>query len=451
MKRIKHYFFPILIVLAVLYGCLKDENEHFASGKQERTERVQDWFVDLCGDFVRVKDGKGEFLPLGLFPNWETQRSSSKGSTVAMEYNLNGLLSYRTRSMNEIATMQTENDSSDDTTFVLYSSTRLVVLENDTSDGFLGFLMTIIPSRSYFENYGAELEDFTYFDRPADFDGTVLYHDLGGNFVNGWKYVEGNVLYTADILQCDTVLESSITPASTTCYTEFIDVDVWISWNTIEHDPMYGKVVVANTMRAGAVMMAKYCTESGGGGGGGPYLPSGGGGGHYDPPPYQRDTLVPPVDNPIDPASITEAAEYAVQYVINHPDCGTKKKCCNKGVNAMFKQLFNSDELEGMFANNMISHWDSTAHWVTVNSLEEAQQLANEGHFVVAGRKEKGNGHVVVVVPGEMVSSGNWGGRVPVVMDTGENRRYTKKGVGYSWTEKGGVKFYKYINFLSHE
>ena len=41
------------------------------------------------------------------------------------------------------------------------------------------------------------------------------------------------------------------------------------------------------------------------------------------------------------------------------------------------------------------------------------------------------SGHVVVVVPGEEGYSKNWGGKIPNVMDTGENKR---------------VEFYNFIN-----
>lgn len=69
-------------------------------------------------------------------------------------------------------------------------------------------------------------------------------------------------------------------------------------------------------------------------------------------------------------------------------------------------------------------------------------------NFVVAWWKNyDGHGHVVVVVPGEEEYSGTWGEYVPVVMDTGDGKRYEKVkiSVGLSGDKKNDVVFFKYI------
>ena len=56
------------------------------------------------------------------------------------------------------------------------------------------------------------------------------------------------------------------------------------------------------------------------------------------------------------------------------------------------------------------------------------------------------SGHVVVVVPGEEGYSKNWGGKIPNVMDTGENKRFESQTINYSFGKYkiSGVEFYKY-------
>ena len=57
-----------------------------------------------------------------------------------------------------------------------------------------------------------------------------------------------------------------------------------------------------------------------------------------------------------------------------------------------------------------------------------------------------GHGHVVAAVPGEAVYSTNWGCNVPMVMDTGEDKRYSSISVKYCFGKDKipNVHFYLY-------
>ena len=146
-------------------------------------------------------------------------------------------------------------------------------------------------------------------------------------------------------------------------------------------------------------------------------------------------------------AQITNAAKNAVAEMIAKHDMD--EAVCNYGVNAVFKSLFGSNELDGKKANDMVRYWQNNpSHWEQI-SVSQAQQLANEGYFVVAGwiNPNSGrSGHVVVVVPGEESYSGMWGCDVPTVMDTGLNKRTSGTSIAYSFDKRkiSGVKFFKY-------
>jgi len=66
-------------------------------------------------------------------------------------------------------------------------------------------------------------------------------------------------------------------------------------------------------------------------------------------------------------------------------------------------------------ANKQVQYMQNPENgWRTVTA-EEAQDLANQGYLVIAGRAEpNGIGHVAVVVPGQMVQSGD-GNSYPLV------------------------------------
>ena len=78
--------------------------------------------------------------------------------------------------------------------------------------------------------------------------------------------------------------------------------------------------------------------------------------------------------------------------------------------------------------------------------MSDSQELANNGNIVIAGTtNSSGSGHVVMIVPGTEVTSGSWGGQVPVAMDTGPNKKWSSKGI-YSWSSssKDDIGFFKY-------
>lgn len=100
----------------------------------------------------------------------------------------------------------------------------------------------------------------------------------------------------------------------------------------------------------------------------------------------------------------------------------------------------------------MLNLWSTNpTQWEAIE-MKDAQALANSGEFVVAGKsKSNSSGHVVMIIPGEGESSGNWGGKVPMGMDTGKRKRWPNttypkgRGVNRSWTKPTGVLFFKYI------
>lgn len=81
------------------------------------------------------------------------------------------------------------------------SLTRLVVLTDLKINETIGFTMTIMPSVKYMEQTKFKPFYNSYLKRDKKFDGYIIYHDLDGNFANGWKYCEGKIthLVTKDI------------------------------------------------------------------------------------------------------------------------------------------------------------------------------------------------------------------------------------------------------------
>lgn len=152
-----------------------------------------------------------------------------------------------------------------------------------------------------------------------------------------------------------------------------------------------------------------------------------GGGGSYNPPGNNNDNDDENQTEHIFPLEeLSLKASETIAEMINL--YGESKAVCNLSVQHMFQSLFGSGNLPpGMtgLANNMVQAWLNNPNYWTQIDLEDAQHYANLGYFTVVGwiNPTGGSGHVAVVVPGEEFHSANWKCFVPMVMDSGANRR----------------------------
>ena len=83
--------------------------------------------------------------------------------------------------------------------YLRHLSRAVVLMPNGSSTSY-AFLMTIVGSKEYMETHDFQLFDVSYGQIPEDFSGMILYHSLGGNFVNGWYVDEGWVFSTCNPL-----------------------------------------------------------------------------------------------------------------------------------------------------------------------------------------------------------------------------------------------------------
>ncbi|MCW5921681.1 MAG: RHS repeat-associated core domain-containing protein [Saprospiraceae bacterium] len=177
---------------------------------------------------------------------------------------------------------------------------------------------------------------------------------------------------------------------------------------------------------------------------------------------------------PGDPEKLKQAAKNAVSTVTTNDPSGSLPARCNVGVSAAFKELTGSDELSSMRANQMIDYMKSSSNFTEV-TIDQVQELANQGEIVVAGYQsssylknksllddqqkpdsEISSGHVALAVPGEALKSGGtWNGQkskdmeggIPNLMDTGRDMRAESQPANQSFGKgkQGDVKFFHYI------
>lgn len=79
-------------------------------------------------------------------------------------------------------------------------------------------------------------------------------------------------------------------------------------------------------------------------------------------------------------------------------------KSCSNAVWDVIRAMLNPDE-PYRTANALVDHLDK--NWTSV-TLDQGYELANKGIVVVGGKKETGNGHVIVIYPGARKQSGGY-------------------------------------------
>ena len=129
---------------------------------------------------------------------------------------------------------------------------------------------------------------------------------------------------------------------------------------------------------------------------------------------------------------------------------GMVQAACNIGVKEAFKAIIGPLP-RGMDvkATQMVAYWKNNPDQWQPIKMSEAQKLANEGYFVVAGWQSPNpqkSGHVVLVVPGEEVTGSNWAPKIPVVLEMGYKKRETQCPINESFgiEKRANVLFFYY-------
>lgn len=130
-------------------------------------------------------------------------------------------------------------------------------------------------------------------------------------------------------------------------------------------------------------------------------------------------------------------------------DAGTDELSCGQypgkslstvyGLNDFYstakKRYLLVSEISNYLNNN--KKWEELGHAYEPNTLELAQQRANEKKATVAiYLNEQGEGHMVVILPGELKPSGSWGIKVPNSVSffpKNPEKSYIERGLSYAF------------------
>lgn len=104
---------------------------------------------------------------------------------------------------------------------------------------------------------------------------------------------------------------------------------------------------------------------------------------------------------------------------------------CN-GYVAEVAELMGFKGLDMLLANEIITRISQNPQWSEI-PMNKAQDLANGGALIVAGLKGETHGHVAIVCPGKLKSSGRWG-TAPSLANVGKEV-WIGKGANFAFSD----------------
>lgn len=117
--------------------------------------------------------------------------------------------------------------------------------------------------------------------------------------------------------------------------------------------------------------------------------------------------------------------------------------------------FYDSEKQRYMMINEIYQHLEGNENWELLGkgydqaALQKGQEHANAGRAVVAIKKEENDnyGHMAIIVPGELDTSGSWGLRVPKAASFfthQPDKSFVNKKLSYAFTprDQGHILIY---------
>lgn len=324
MKKIFGKVILIFLILHFFSGCQRNEKDDIPglSRNSFTQEQAQALFGSDQISYLTIKSGIVNSNAIGIKPDWCNSIESQNDREELVEV---GLWMTGGFGFADEDSYKEWIDKKDPVSIA--SLTRLVFLKSKTNGQILNFLMTIVGDYSYHQNKASLLSKNTYNSKEKHFSGYVFYHDINGNFVNGWKYEKGSVIAKTTMTNAGnlpTQLKLAATCSESTVY-QWITITV--GW--YQSSNMYtGLMYLSEDVNVYVPVTTTTCT----GGDGSPNITVTTGTGGYQPasPPANSDPNKPCPGDPIKNATIAptiSSGKYGGMYGCTRTGSNT----CNVG------------------------------------------------------------------------------------------------------------------------
>lgn len=191
------------IIFLLLYACVNDDwlpdnktqelpaKLTFGKNRELTIEIAKNWYTMNEMPVTRMATTHDNKLGFLVTPSWNHAKEWKKGQYEVVEASLRSnvnVLFYDQEIKSRSISMNKEDKKK------VMNVGRTVILKNLLTKEVISFNMVIIGSYNYLMQKENHLSDNNYLHRESNFDGTILFFQPNGEFVNGWKYENGKIM-----------------------------------------------------------------------------------------------------------------------------------------------------------------------------------------------------------------------------------------------------------------
>jgi hypothetical protein len=237
---------PLIFLMVTLFGCLfyfsctEDwSNPDNEANAPLSVNSARQWFQRNYGTKVETRTSADNDSIVTIIPVWQEAKAYKKGNESTVEVRIMCYLStfYADVETGEHLLDGEKIDS-------LYNLVRMVVYKNQKTNVTRSFLMTFVGSYEYLTSKKS-LRKNSYLKRASDLDGSVFFHTLDRQFINGWVYTKGKIVN--ELLAGETsdsgVATRSTTRGGANCYMEW---DQWLVGYIIDGEFHQSYIIITN-------------------------------------------------------------------------------------------------------------------------------------------------------------------------------------------------------------
>lgn len=246
-----------LLGLCILFSCSDtDWGDQFLFRKQEKKSKhkneeltidvAKQWYEAYYEPVVTTRSSERDTTKRLMMPYWDKAKEANRKRYEVVE------IPIKTKGSHLIVDSETALKWQPGIDDKAIRNTAKIVIEKDKITGRMrSFIMIFVGSYDYLHKTKSMGKN-SYLYRQPDFDGYVLFHELNGSFVNGWKYENGKIVERISPLpDGGAVNKSSDSIANTRalveeCYEDcitFYDEECFTE-TSIESDAEYGQMWV---------------------------------------------------------------------------------------------------------------------------------------------------------------------------------------------------------------
>lgn len=174
----------------VLHGNGSESSDKWSKNKELTVSVAKQWYVDHYDPVVTTRSGLHNLRELMMRPMWSGAKEYNGGRYESVE------IPILTKGYHIIVDAETAQKwKPEDRVNYIRNVAKFVILYDKKKKSTRSFVMIFVGSYDYLYNKRT-IGKNSYFYREPDFDGSVLFYELNGSLINGWKYAKGKIIAT---------------------------------------------------------------------------------------------------------------------------------------------------------------------------------------------------------------------------------------------------------------